>query len=220
MLRRNYAAFRKAGLSKSLQRAWSSSTSLGLRCDLANLPPRREAKIPLLMKPAQSATEAGLLAEFEADRSNEEAANRVALCDAGVTQLYVARDESDSACYAQWLIHPSEHHRIEAHNPGLYPPLKENQVLLEGAYTYTDFRRLGAMADGMHQLLEIARDEGATEAFTYVAAEYLPSIRGCANVGFELDHMRRSQRRLLWRNLQFMPADESAREAWNTATAR
>lgn len=201
-----------------MKRAWSSSVSLGLRCDLAALPPRREAKIPLQMVPADSAAEAGLLDEVRANPANGEAIGRVELCNAGVRQLYVARNEKGEACYCQWLIRPADHHLIEAHSPGLYPPLRPGQVLLEGAYTYNEFRRLGAMADGMHQLLEIARDEGAEQAFTYVAAEYLPSIRGCANVGFQLDHMRLSRRRLLSRKLTFLAADEYAKQAWRSAT--
>lgn len=220
MPRRNLEAIRQAGPREALKRAWSSSVSLGLRCDLATLPPRREAKIPLRMVAAESASEAGLLDEARSDPGNAEAAGRVRLCEDGVRELYVARNDEGAACYAQWLIRPADHHLIEASSPGLYPPLEPGQVLLEGAYTYTEFRRLGAMADGMHQLLEIARDEGAKEAFTYVAAEYLPSIRGCANVGFELDHMRLSTRRLLSRRLTFLAADHRAHEAWLQATSR
>lgn len=212
-------AVRRAGLRETAKQAWSTSVSLGLRCDLESLPPRRQAKIPLRMVPAASAAEAGLLDEVRQDPSNGEAAGRVALCEDEVRQLYVARNEDGAACYAQWLIHPADHDRIEAHSPGLYPPLQPGQVLLEGAYTYMAFRRLGAMADGMHQLLEIAREEGASEAYTYVAAEYLPSIRGCANVGFELDHMRVSRRRLLSRKLSFLAPDQYAEDAWRRATS-
>ena len=92
-------------------------------------------------------------------------------------------------------------------------------MLLEGVYTYVAFRRLGAMADGMHQLLEIARAGGAKAALTYVAADYPPSIRGCANVGFILDHVAVTKRRLFARRVVFVPADDEARSAWEAATA-
>lgn len=220
MLRRAYSEVRRQGLGKTLRRAWGTTTSFGLRCDLAALPPRRPAKIALSMVPAGSAAEAGLLAEVEADPENAEAAQRVALCNQGVRRLYVARDQSGAACYCQWVIWPQDHHLIDEYSPGLYPKLAEGEVLLEGAYTYGAFRRLGAMADGMHQLSEIARSEGAKVAFTYVASDYPPSIRGCANVGYDLDHLRVSTRRLFRRTLTFVPPDAEARAAWETATGR
>ena len=215
-----HSKIRQLGFRASLQRSWATSRSLGLRCDLAALPPRREAKIPIVMTPAQSAAEAGLLAEAKAAKGtpSTEAAGRVALCDGGVKRLYVARSEDGQARYCQWLIGTGDHVKIDTLSPGLYPRPKPGEVLLEGAYTYTDSRRLGAMGDGMRQLLQIAHDEGQSAAFTYVAEQYLPSIRGCANVGFELDHVRVSKRRLFLKRITFVPADEAALEAWASAT--
>ena len=145
--------------------------------------------------------------------------SRIALCDAGVRRLHVARDDSGAATYAQWLVGPEDHAAINGVNPDLSPPPGDGQVLLEGAYSYVAFRGAGAMGDAMHQLLEIARAEGNREAFTYVATDFLPSIRGCARVGFQLDHMRVSRRRLFARHVSFLPADDAARAAWQQATA-
>lgn len=69
-------------------------------------------------------------------------------------------------------------------------------MLIEAAYTFLGSRKLGVMGDGLHQLLGFAANEGATSALTYVAAYYPPSIRGCANVGFRLDHLRLDRRRV------------------------
>lgn len=215
------AKIRQLGVRRALGRAWTTSRSLGLRCELASLPPRRDAKIPLTMVAAHSAAEAGLLAERDAAEGSArlDATERIELCDAGVRRLYVARGEDGQAYYAQWLIEPQDHHLIDAVHPGLFPRPADGDVLLEGAYAYTKSRRLGAMGDGMHQLLQIARDEGNSGAVTYVAEQYLPSMRGCANVGFELDHLRISRRRLFLRRISFVPADDAAREAWAQATA-
>ena len=75
------------------------------------------------------------------------------------------------------------------------------------------------MADGMHQLLEKARDRGEKAAFTYVAAEYPPSIRGCVKVGFLLDHISVRTRRLGVRRVRIRPVDDAARTAWERANA-
>ena len=203
------------------RRLWSKSYSLGLRCELSEMPPRRPAKIELRMLPSASADEAGLTDELAIAEGGTyvEVAQRIAMCDAGVGGLHVARSPDGDPVYCQWLIGPSEHAAIDRVSPGLYPPLDHGEVLLEGAYTYTNFRGVGAMADGMHQLLEKARDRGEKAAFTYVAAEYPPSIRGCAKVGFVLDHLSVRTRRFGIRRVRIRPVDDAARAAWERANA-
>ena len=90
---------------------------------------------------------------------------------------------------------------------------------VEGAFTFAAFRRMGAMADGMAQLLRIAAAEGATSALTYVAIDNVPSLRGCANVGFDLDHVRVSIRRLGRRRSFTHDPDADASLAWGNTTA-
>jgi hypothetical protein len=75
------------------------------------------------------------------------------------------------------------------------------------------------MGDGMHQLLELARGQGAHAAITYVAAGNGPSLRGCANVGFELHHVRVTTRRLGIRRSVRRPLDGESRTAWEEALA-
>jgi hypothetical protein len=219
------AAIRTLGIRQTARRAgrrlWSKSYSLGLRCDLSAMPPRRPAKIELRMLPSASADEAGLTDELTIAEGGTyvDVAQRIAMCEAGVGGLHVARSPDDEAVYCQWLIGPAEHVAIDRFSPGLYPSLNDGEVLLEGAYTYTNFRGVGAMADGMHQLLEKARERGEKAAFTYVAAEYPPSIRGCAKVGFVLDHISVRTRRFGIRRVRIRPADDAARAAWERANA-
>jgi hypothetical protein len=140
------------------------------------------------------------------------------LCDAGVQELYVAYKDNEPA-YAQWLIRPEDQDRLHHHAPGRYDRLEADEVLLEGAFTFAAFRRMGVMADGMSQLLRIAAAEGATSAITYVAIDNMPSLRGCSNVGFDLDHVRISVRRFGHRRSYTHKPDADASLAWGTATA-
>ena len=149
-----------------------------------------------------------------------EVAGRIAMCERGVDGLHVARTRDGDPIFAEWLIGPDEWPAIDAHRRGLFPRPGRGEVLLEGAYTYVPYRRLGAMADGMHQLLEIARERGDDTAYTYVAAGYPPSIRGCANVGFVLDHVSLRKRRFFVRWVRTVPVDEAARAAWERAVGR
>jgi len=87
------------------------------------------------------------------------------------------------------------------------------------AYTFMNFRRLGAMADGMRQLLVQSRDAGDRRVFTYVAEDNVPSLRGCANVGFILDHLRYDRRRLGVRRVRRVPPDAASKARWAAAVA-
>jgi hypothetical protein len=52
-----------------------------------------------------------------------------------------------------------------------------------------------------------------------VAIDNVPSLRGCANVGFDLDHVRVSVRRLGRRRSFTHDPDAYASLAWGNATA-
>jgi hypothetical protein len=69
----------------------------------------------------------------------------------------------------------------------------------------------------MSQLLERARDAGDRTVFTYVSQENIPSLRGCARVGFVPDHLRRDVRRLGLRRTRRVPLDPSSGGRWAAA---
>lgn len=192
----------------------------GLRTDLEALPEVRPAKVELHMAPV-GAEFAGFRAEEpRVDGFDlEQVRKRQDMLDAGVRELHVAGPDGAPA-YGQWLVRPGEQEPLLAHSPGAHPVLAPDEVLLEGAYTFREFRRMGAMGDGMAQLLRVAREEGFRSALTYVEDSNVASLRGCAGVGFELDHVRVSRWRLLRHSRSEQAPDAAARAAWDAATAR
>jgi RimJ/RimL family protein N-acetyltransferase len=198
----------------------STKLFLGLRADLAILPQVRPAKIPLRMEPVEASTFTDFADELGRTSGSEhlQALIRTWSCAAGVRQLHVAVDRDGAPVYAQWLVRPRDQRIIDAHSPGRYPVLRDDEVLLEGAYTFTRFRGIGAMPDGMGQLLAIARAEGFAHAITYVAADNIPSLRGCARVGFRPDHQRENHHRLGSTRSVARPFDDRVRSIWNAAT--
>ena len=136
---------------------------------------------------------------------------------AEVTELYVARDDAGAPVYAQWLVRSAHWAQLDRFAPGRYPPLAPDEALVEGAFTFPRFRGLGVMADGMAQLLAIAGAAGVRSVLTYVGDDNVPSLRGCARVGFELDHVRVNRRRLGRRSSTASPPDDDARRAWREA---
>lgn len=206
---------------KIWERTWWTRVFLGLRCDLNALPPLRPAKFEIIMTPCNSHSFSGFRDELEHVKGPEylDVYRRKEMCEAGVCSLYVAAGPARSPAYAQWLITRENQHLLHQYQPGRYVELKPGEVLLEGAYTFLRFRRTGVMANGMGQLLRIARAHGAHTAFTSVAADNVPSLRGCASVGFTLDHVRSSVRRLGVRSSIVSPPDDHAKQMWQAATA-
>jgi hypothetical protein len=182
---------------RRLREEFEVSEIFGLRCDLAKVPEVRPAKLPTRMEPmAPSSGFIGFEEELSRvkGRAYIDVLVRAKACKEGINTLFVAHQEG-APTYAQWLVTPADQVALHRFEPNRYPQLGQNEVLLEWAYTFVRFRRLGLMNEGMHQLLAKARSDGYASAVTYVGAENVASLRGCANVGFVLDHVRRNSRR-------------------------
>jgi RimJ/RimL family protein N-acetyltransferase len=205
---------------KATEQVWATRTYLGLRCDLERLPTRRPAAIPLAMAPRECATFEGLNEELPRTRGSDylEVLLRRWSCETDIRELFVGDGPDGAPAYCQWLTRPGDQQRLHEHAPGRYPVLRADEVLLEGAYTFTAYRRKGVMADGMWQLLALAQEEGSHAAITYVADDNRASLRGCAAVGFELDHMRRNDRRIGFRRSVLLPVNAAATQDWQAAT--
>ena len=192
---------------------------LGLRCELAELPEPRRAKVPLEMTARDASAFDGFTAELRSATGNDyvQVLLRTWMCTSDVQTLYVADADDGRPVYAQWLVRRPDQWRLQAETPDAHDALAEGEILLEGAYTFVAFRGVGAMADGMGQLLRIARDGGAVAAITYVRDDNIPSLRGCARVGFGLDHVRVNSTRLGRGRSARSEITPAAQRAWDTA---
>jgi hypothetical protein len=207
-------------LLQRVREEFSARVMLGLRCDLAALPDVRPAKLTTAMVPRDSRQFRGFHDELSriTGRAYVDAVVRTRFCEAGIQTLFVS-DHDGEPTYAQWLIRAPDQGLLHSFEPETYPQLTPDEVLLEGAYTFVRFRRLGLMNDGMRQLLVVARDEGHSAAVTYVGAENVASLRGCANVGFVLDHVRYNARRLGRPRTVVKEPDEHMQRIWAAAIA-
>lgn len=192
---------------------------LGLRCDLGALPEPRPAKLPVEMTARVAPSFRGFSGELQLATGNDyvQVLLRTWMCANDVRTLYVADADDGRPIYAQWLVHQPDQWRLEAETPEAHDALADDEVLLEGAYTFVAFRGAGAMADGMWQLLRIARDEGSAAAITYVRDDNIPSLRGCARVGFVLDHVRVNSTRLGRGKSDRAEIEPAALRAWEAA---
>jgi hypothetical protein len=202
------------------RRMWSSQVALGLRASLEAPSEPRAAAIPVDMQATDGTAFRGFSLELARVTGREalELAERELFCRRGVATLFVAATDSGAPIFAQWLVRTRDEqdilHRV---TKGLFPYLAEGEALVEGAYTFVEYRKLGAMADGMYRLLIRARDAGDRSALTYVNVENVASLRGCANAGFGVDHVRENRWRLGRRIVRIKPLDDSARAMWEAA---
>ena len=209
-------------LRKAAEQLWFTRRYFGLRCDLTRLAPKRPAKVALAMEPVNERSFDGFDLERTRARGSDafEVALRRRLCRCGARTLHVACDGSGAAIYAQWLVRPEDQYLMHSCAPERFPYLSLDQVLVEGAYTFLAYRGKGAMTDGMAQLLHLAASEGFRTAITYVGTDNRPSLRGCAAVGFQLDHVRLNIRRLGTTRSSVRSVRDGDRQRWKIATAR
>ena len=202
------------------RRAWSVSMSFGLECrDPAGSPAPRPAGIPVTMTPRDARSFTGFHDERATVSGGDalEVLSRMRMCEAGVEGLHVAEAEDGRPIYAQWLIGPEEQAELHALTNGLFPQLADGEGLLEGAYTFAAFRKLGAMSDGMHQLLDVATRRRMTRCITYVSPGNVPSLRGCANAGFTAGHARVTRTGVGLRRHAFRALEPGELEVWRAA---
>ena len=108
-------------------------------------------------------------------------------------------------CYMQWLIPPAENARVRAFFGNLYPWLRPDEALLEGAYTPEEYRGQGIMAGAMAQIAERGPVLGARWVITFVDEGNAASLKGCERAGFTPYVRRREAFRLFVRRVAFTP---------------
>lgn len=201
--------------------AWSVKRELELGCALAERPPVPRAKVPVTMLETDPRAFGGFAEELELAGGTEygQALRRVLVCRAGIRGLHVAHDEDGSPVYAQWLLDRAERDRLRRRLPGPWRQLGSDELMVEFAYTFARHRGKGAMAAGMGALLEIASGHGASTVYTYVRPDNVPSLRGCAKVGFAPLHMVSTSFRLGFHRVHSVPPDPDVWTQWELAVA-
>jgi len=206
---------------KLQQQMWHTTVNLVLRCDLTSLPDVPPSRVDVRMAATQPTAFDGFRKELQVARGADfvEAYARNTMCADGVRTLYVSEAPDGSPIFAQWLIGADDQPALDAHAPGRYQPLADGEFIVDGAYTFVAHRGKGAMTTGMAQLLRIARERGGRSAITFVAADNVASLRGCAAVGFGVHEQRFDVRRLGTRRYSFGALDVRGRDAWDAAVA-
>jgi hypothetical protein len=189
-------------------RMFSNRRSYLLRRDTAAEFIGTRAKIPITVR--------ALRREDIATVVKERPIRRPAM-ESGLSTCYVATTTDGEICYMQWLIDSSQNELIARDFSGLCPPLNDDEMLLEWAYTFVRFRGLGIMADAMSQISENGAAAGARWLFTYVAVDNIASLKGCRSAGYRPYQIRTERWRLLRRTESFEQLANGAKYSFEQA---
>jgi hypothetical protein len=180
-----------AKLARELvKRVFSNSESYLLRRDLTVPFQASAAKQPIEVRPITDSDIPAILAARP---------GRLLILRANIPTCYVAITASGEICYMQWLVEQSDLERFRPFFDGELGNLRKDEVLLEFAYTFEQFRGQKIMPAAMAAIAEKGLSSGARYAVTYVQKDNIAALKGCAAAGFS-PYMIRDER---WRIFSF-----------------
>jgi RimJ/RimL family protein N-acetyltransferase len=110
----------------------------------------------------------------------------------------------------QWVVSAADNKRLKAFAGNLYPVLRSDEALLEGAFTPEAYRGMGIMGAAMALVAERAADHGARYVMTFVDEQNPASFKGCVRAGFSPYLRRRERFRMFHRSVSFEPIEPGA----------
>lgn len=201
------------------KRITSHSVSFGLQRDLEKEFHAPSANIDIEIRPLRKEDVADLL-----DTKNDPSinpriiANQQNMVNANIPTCYVAVTTDNKPCYMQWLIGNNENEKIEKYFKGVFPPLKKQEALLEGAYSNPAYRGMRIMPMAMALIAEKAADMNARWVNTFVDVTNIPSLKGCQRSGFVPYLLRKDRWFLFRRTITFHPVSEEMNEMFFQVT--
>jgi GNAT superfamily N-acetyltransferase len=165
---------------------FSVTTYLWLVKDLTSAESLSQSQMRYKLQPASPANFGELVHHLKDEKGQAllELLRRLSFYRRGFDTCYVAMAESGEICYMQWLISPRHNELLRTNFPFRMRLLKEDESMLENAFTFPRFRGKGIMGSVMLELAGIARNQGFKRLVTQVEKNNEASLKGCYRVGF------------------------------------
>jgi hypothetical protein len=171
LIKKGEIKFIISGISK---RIISKNEAFGLRRDLNLEFKNPDALIDITIRPYRPEDQEF----FRMDLQND------GLIEKKIPDCYVVTNSENIPCYRQWLMGPKQNTKIKEFWGKLFPVLKEDEALLESAFTLPDFRGKRIMPAAMARIAEKGNDLGVRWVITFVGIDNVPSLKGCQRSGF------------------------------------
>jgi RimJ/RimL family protein N-acetyltransferase len=200
-LRTGLTLIRRGDFRTVLQELWrrcySEQKSYCLIRDLSVAFTAPDARVAITVRPLTPNDVTRILGLSDEQHSTDayDRIRRLRLVKYGIPTCYVAVTEDGDPCFMQWLIGHEENERVGAFFGGEYPPLGQQEMLMENAFTPERYRGMGIMPCAMSRIAEIAITLNARRIHTYVHESNIASLKGCKRAGF-VPHLMRTER---WR---------------------
>ena len=191
---------------------WYDGVAFGLAYDPRVTVTARIPRTPVEVRPIRSDEAAVFTALPSGDTPRVEALTRASayqLLESGLTTCYIGVTE-EGPVYMQFLVTADQNERLAEVYGGLFPPLADDEGLLEFAFTLQQHRTRPVMPTVLLRLIEIARDQGLRRVVMYVHADNPTLIRFYLRVGFVPFAVRVQKRRLFRQRLEFRPLASDA----------
>ncbi len=101
-----------------------------------------------------------------------------------IPDCFVATTIEDEACFRQWFMRYAVKDKIESYFADMFPALKENEALLEGAFIPPAKRGLNIMEAGICRILENFKNSDVRYVMTFVSINNIASLKGIHRSGF------------------------------------
>ena len=110
----------------------------------------------------------------------------------------------DKIAYIQWIVYPDENHIIQKFYRSRFNQINENQVLIENAFTFPEFRSKGYLPYVTRILLKKAHERGYTSAVGYIKFNNIVSLNEFLAMNFKISRVIRELKLLgfIFRNLK------------------
>jgi len=186
---------------------WYDGVAFGLAYDPRVTVTARIPRTPVEVRPIRSNEVSVFTALPPGGTPGVEALTRASarhLLESGLTTCYIGVTE-DGPVYMQFLVTADQNERLAEVYGGLFPPLADDEGLLEFAFTLQQHRTRPVMPTVLLRLIEIAREQGLRRVVMYVHANSPSLIRFYLRVGFVPFAVRVERGRLFRRRLEFRP---------------
>jgi hypothetical protein len=193
---------------------WHDNLTLGLDYDPRDPVRARVPRLSIEVRPIEPDDIPVFVAPPPAEAPRAHAvtrANARHLLESGLQTCYVGVTD-DGPVYMQFLVTADQNERLAAVFGDLFPPLKEEEGLLEFAFTLKEQRTRPVMPSVVLRLLEIAGEQGITRVVTYVPAGHVNFVRFFLRLGFAPFAARVERYRFLRRKVEFRPLDRDLAE--------
>ncbi len=146
--------------------------------------------------------------------------NNHGLIDQNINTCYVATNKVGDPCFRQWLMASIENPKIYNFWRNSFPVLKNDEALLESAYTIPKYRGFGVMPTATNLISEKGKEQGINHIITFVSKKNINALRSVFYAGYQPYVLRTENWFLFHKKVSFDTIPDELMEVFNKSVLR